>query len=181
MKSKFCNIFKLKKLSVIIATISILLICCLTLTACDPGSYYFEPEELSDIVSVELINYNNPEQKHFLSWVPDHTSKLKPFDDSKLSVLETLEEDKIAQFTDVLCECNILYKYYAYDSPNGTCLKLSYSNGDFLIINCNMPSFAGYIGKFTSGGEVAEFIGCFSSSYYFKTLVNDYFQMKLKD
>lgn len=181
MKSKFRKIFKLKKLNATIATIFILLICCFTLTACDPSSYYFQPEELSDIVKVELINYNNPQQNHFLSWVPDHTSKLKPFDDSKLSVLETLNEDKITQFTDVLCEFHILYKYYAYDSPNGTCLKLSYSNGDFIIINCNMPSFTGYIGKFTSDGEVAAFIGCFSSSDYFKILVNAYFQTKLKD
>ena len=159
----------------------VFIFCCFTLTACDPGTYYFEQEELSDIVRIELINYDNPEQKHFISWVPDHTSDLKPLDNSKISVLETLEEDKIPQFIDTLCEFDILYRYYAFDSPNGVCLKLSYSNGDFLIVNCNVPSFAGYIGEFTSDGEVTAFIGCFSASSSFTTLVNNFFQTKIED
>ena len=161
------------------ATILILIICCFTFTGCDPGSYYFTHEYLSDIVSVELINYNNPKQKHFISWVPDHSSDLKSFDDSKLSVLETLDEDKISDFIDTLCECHILATYYAYDSPNEICLKLNYSNGDFIIANCQNQSYAGYIGKFTFDGKVAKFIGFFSSRTSFITLVNDYFQTQI--
>lgn len=171
----------MKKFISIIATFIILIIGCLMLTACDPGRYHFSQEELSDIVSVELVKYNNPKQKSFFSWIPDHSSDLKPFDESKLSVLETLSEDKIPQFIDTLLECDILSKYYAYDSPNGICLKLSYSNGDFLIINSQMPSFDGYIGKFSAAGKVTEFIGCFSNSNFFKTLVNDYFQTKVNN
>ena len=158
----------------------LLVLCALcTFVACDPATFYFDHEYLSDIVSVELIRYDNPEQKHFISWVSDHTADLKPFDDSKLSVLETLEADKISDFLDTLIECPILFKYYAFDSPNGLCLKLTYSNGDFIIINCYEQSFAGYIGKFSFNGEVAEFIGCFVGYDCFETLVNDYFQTKI--
>lgn len=175
MKNKLGNVFKSRKFIAIIAAALILIICCFTLTACDPGSYYFEQEELSDIVNIELINYDYPEQKHFKSWVPNHTADLKPFNDSKLSVLETLDGDKFPQFIDTLCEFHILYKYYVFDAPNGVCIKLSYSNGDFLIINGYKSLYVGYIGKFTSDGKVAEFIGSFSNSSSYKTLVNDFF------
>ena len=167
MKNKF-------SLSVIL-----LIICSFMLAGCDPVNYNFHRDDLEDIVSIELIQYDNPEQEHFSSWVPDHTSDLKPFDDSKVNILETLDDDHISELIDTLCACNILDTYYAYDSPNGLCLKLSYSNGDFLIVNCNENSYTGYIGKFSSDGEVAQFIGCFTSVESFKTLVNDYFQTKI--
>lgn len=160
---------------------AILLVLCslFAFSACDPSEIHLEHEYLADIVNVELINYDNPKQKHFFSWVPDHTSDLKPFDDGKVSVLETIEADKISSFIDTLCECPILYWYFAFDSPNGLCLKLSYSNGDFLIIYCYEKSFAGYIGKFTSSGDVVEFIGSFVSFGCFEILINDYFQTKI--
>lgn len=166
---------------VITAVLAILLVLCslVSFAACDPGTFYFDDEYLSAIVSVELISYVNPEQTHFFSWVPDHTADLKPFDESKVSVLETLDNDKLSDFIDTLCECDVLYKYYAFDAPNGLCLKLTYANGDFVIVSCNGNSFAGYIGKFSADGEVADFIGCFSSLYSFETLVNDYFQTKI--
>ena len=155
-----------------------LIICCSTLTGCDPVGYSFAPDDLADIVSIELIQYDNPEQKQFFSWVPDHTSDLKSFDNSKVSILETLDESHISELTATLCEFYILGTYYAYDSPNGLCLRLTYSNGDFLIVNCGENSY-GYIGKFSHDGEVAQFIGCFESFQSFKTLVNDYFQMEI--
>lgn len=168
--------FFMKKSIGLIAAFIILIIGCITLTACDPNRIHLKQEELSDIVSVELVKYDNSKQKCFFSWIPDHSSDLKPFDDSKLSVMETLPVDKIPQFIDTLCECDIFSNYYAYDSPNGICFKLSYSNGDFLIVNGK-----DYIGKFSSDGEVAEFIGCFSNSNFFKTLVNNYFRANVDD
>ena len=171
------NIKKLNVLTVIV----FLLIFCLTLSACDPGNYRFTSEDLADVASIELINYDNPKQKHFSSWVPDHTSDLKPFDDTKMSRLEILEESRIADLVDDLCECDVLYKYFAYDSPNGNCIKLNYSNGDFLIVwsNYERGNFSGYIGKFSQDGEVVEFIGCFESLDSYKDLVNNYFQTQI--
>lgn len=164
-----------------ITVLVFLLAFCFTLSACDPGNFQFTSDELASVTSIELISYDNPEQKHFASWVPDHTSDLKPFDDTKASRLEVLDDDKISDFLDELCEYNILYKYFAYDSPNGTCLKLNYRNGDFLIVwsYYQNGSFSGYIGRYSSDGEVAEFFGCFESLTYYKNLVNDYFQIQI--
>lgn len=163
------------------ATLAILLVVCslCVFAACDPSTVYIEREDLAEVVSVELVNYDNPKQKHFFSWVPDHTADLKPLDVSKISVVETLDADKITDLLDTLSECPILDRYYAFDSPEGLCLKLTYQSGDFLIINCYGHSFAGYIGRFHANGEVAQFIGCFVSLACYETLVNDFFQTKI--
>ena len=168
----------MKKVTALFAIVLVLCSLCI-FAACDPTTSYFDHEYLSEIVSIELVDYNNPKQREFISWVPDHTADLKPFDNSKLSVLETLDENKIPDFIDTLCECLILDTYFAFDSPNGLCLKLIYSNGDFLIVNWYKKSFVGYIGKFSPNGEVAEFIGCFASANSYEILVNDYFQTKI--
>ena len=168
----------MKKLTVLLTILLVICSLC-TFAACDPNEIYFERDSLADIVKIELIRYDNPKQKQFFSWVPDHTDDLKPFDESRVTVLETLDENKIYDLLDTLCECPILDRYYAYDSPNGICLKISYSNGDYLIVNCNEGSFTGYIGRFDCDGKVVQFIGCFVSVACFETLVNDYFQTKI--
>lgn len=179
MKSKFVKAFGKKFIAKLILIFAVTVCCCL-LSACDPGTYRFTQEDLSDVVSIELIFYDNPDQESFASWVPDHTDDLKPFDAGKQSVLEKLSDDRIPQFVDALCECRILSTYFAFDSPGGVCIKLAYANGDFLIINCKKNSYTGYIGKFSSDGEVAQFVGCFESVDSFEKLVSDYFQTKIK-
>lgn len=176
MKNKLAIASKIKKASAFTTLIIVVIFACLTFAACDPGTYIFKRDELSDVVSIELIDYDNPNQKHFWSWVPDHTADLKPFDNSKASIVEKLDESKISDFLDSLCDTDVLDRYYAYDSPNGLCIKLTYANGDFLIINYREGSFAGYIGIFTADGEVSQFIGCFSSVYYCEHLINDFFE-----
>ena len=163
------------------ALLAILLVVCslCVFAACDPGTVYIEREDLAEVVSVELVNYDNPKQKQFFSWVPDHTADLKPLDGSKMSVVETLDADKISDLLDTLSECPILDRYYAFDSPDGLCLKLTYASGDYLIVNCYEKSFAGYIGRFHANGEVDEFIGCFDAHYSFEVLVNNFFQTQI--
>ena len=154
----------------------------LCMTGCDPGSYSFEYEELTEcIVAVELINYDNSEQRHFMTWVIDQSSRLLPFDSNKCTVLASLEEDNLSDFLSDLSEADILPDYYAYNSPKGVCLRLLYENGEFMVIWCNYEktSYTGYIGTYTSSGEVIDFIGCFSGYFYFEDLVNDYFTFDL--
>ena len=180
---KVVSNLKIGQLCAIIASVFVLVFCCFTFTACDPIRTTFKQEDLSDIVSIELINYDNHQQKKFATWVTDHSSELKPFDESKASVLEALDVDKTQQFIDSLCEYSIFLNYYKLDSPNGICIKLTYSNGDFLIINNQLNSGKlgkhGYIGRFSPNGEVAEFIGAFSTSNYFELLVTDFFQYNI--
>ena len=154
---------------------------CLLLGACDPGFYTVDQEELKQVVSVELIQYGNPEQKHFSSWVPDQFKKLVSFDAEKATVLETLPADKIPEFLDAFSEAEILHTYYAYNSPRDICLRLNYENGDFLIAWANYAegSYAGYIGEYSSSGTVLSFWGSFCSLPEYKSLVNDYFTQSL--
>ena len=109
---------------------------CLAMTACDPGTYNLRQEtDPQDVVSVELIQYDNPKQKKFASWVPDHFIKLRPMDLSAVTVLETLEEESKETFLDQLSRERILWKYYVFDSPKGVCIRITYSCGDCLIVS----------------------------------------------
>ena len=127
--------------------VSLAIICCL-LCACDPGSYTIDQAALNNVVRIELIQYENPNQKHFTSWVPDQFDQLVPFDPANATVLETLPAERNAEFLEAFSQTDILHTYYAYDSPKDICLRLSYENGDFLIIWANYAEgrYSGYIG-----------------------------------
>jgi len=155
-------------------------ICC-SLCACDPGSYTIDRKELNNVVSIELIEYKNPDQKHFVTWVINQFNKLLPFDPAKATVLETLPTEKIADFLDAFSKTHILSKYYTYNSPKDICIRLNYANGNFLIIWANYAEnrFAGYIGEYSANGTVLSFWGSFSALSYYKNLVNQYFIYKL--
>lgn len=155
---------------------------CLAMTACDPGTYNLRQEtDPQDVVSVELIRYDNPKQKKFVSWVPDHFIKLRPIDLSAVTVLETLEEENKETFLDQLSRERILWKYYVFDSPKGVCIRITYSCGDSLIVSADYEneSFCGYIGMYNAQGEVTDFVGSFESYRSFATLVSDYFDANL--
>ena len=119
----------------------------------------------------------NPNQTHFISWVPNHFEDLKPFDTANATVIETLQEEKKEDFLNAFMQTDILHTYYAYDSPADVCIRLNYENGDFLIIwsNYKAYAFAGYIGKYSADGTVLSFWGSFSSLSYYQDLINDFF------
>ena len=164
-------------------TVAIILVMmiCFTMCACDPGSCSIDREELNNIVSVELIEYANSNQKHFTSWVPDQFDKLLPFDSVNATTLEILSSEKISDFLDAFSKTDILHTYYAYNSPKDICIRLNYENGNFLIIWANyaINTFRGYIGEYSSDGSVLSFWGCFSSVTYYENLVNQYFSYKI--
>ena len=164
----------------IICFVSLIILCC-SLFACDPGSYAINREELNDVISVELIEYDNPNQKEFVSWVPDQFDKLVPFEASNATVLETLPTEKIPDFLDSFSKTDILDTYYAYDSPKDICIRLNYSNGNFLIIWANYAAgtYAGYIGEYASDGTVLSFWGSFSGLPDYEDLVDRYFSYQL--
>ena len=155
-----------------------LLSVCFSLCACDPGSFIVTVEDLDGVVSIELIEYNNSNQKEFNSWVPNHFNKLKPFKPENATVIEELQEDKEQDFLDAFMQTDILHTYYVYDSPKDVCIRLNYANGNFLIIwaNYKEQSYSGYIGEYSSDGTVVSFWGCFSNLIYYQDLVNNYFE-----
>lgn len=160
----------------------LVLICFSLLCACDPASYSINRDNLNNVVSVELIEYQNSDQKHFTSWVLDQHDKLAPFIPANATVIETLPEEYVSDFLDSFSNTNILHTYYAYDSPKDICIKLTYTNGNFLIIWANYAenSYSGYIGEYSSDGKVLSFWGSFSSLSYYEDLVDQYFTYDLK-
>ena len=164
-----------------VIAIVFLSILCFLMFSCDPGSFSPNRDALNDVISVELIKYTNPDQKHFTTWVPDQSDKLVPFNLANATILEALPEEKISEFLDAFSTTDILHTYYAYDSPKDICIRLNYESGDFLIIWANYAenSYAGYIGEYSSDGTVSSFWGSFSSLSYYTELVNQFFAYEL--
>ena len=168
----------MKKIAFLMAFL--LLFCCFC--ACDPNWYAIDGEKLkNDVVSIDLIEYENPNQKKFSSWVPDQFDKLVPFESANATVLETLPAEKTEELIESLAGAEILETYYVYDSPKDICLRLNYENGDFLIVWANYAenSHAGYIGEYGADGKVLSFWGSFSALSGYKDLVNQYFTYQL--
>ena len=162
--------------------LSAFVICLLSSCAMDPGRFNYDYDALlEEVVQIELVQYENPDQKHFRSWVPNHFPDLVPFIPQNMTKLEDLEESKKNDFLNQLSQSDILSTYYAYNSPKGICIRLVYTNGDFEILNCNVEkrSAGGYIGRYTSEGEIVDFKGVFSNNDSYQSLVNDYFTMSI--
>ena len=164
-----------------IVSLVLLTIICFSMCACDPGSFSPNRDELNNVISVELIEYENTEQKHFTTWVPEQFDELAPFNFANETILETLPSEKMSDFLDAFSEADILHSYYAYNSPKDICIRLNYENGDFLIIWANYVenTYAGYIGKYSADGTVVSFLGSFSSLSDYKDLVNNFFVCEL--
>ena len=169
--------FRMKK----IFAIMIAVIICFSICSCDPSSFVVSRDSLDNVISVELIEYANSDQKHFTTWVSDQSDKLVPFNLANATILETLPEEKISGFLDAFSTTDILHTYYAYDSPKDICIRLNYESGGFLIIWANYAenSYAGYIGEYSSDGTVSSFWGSFSSLSYYTELVNQFFAYEL--
>ena len=165
-----------KILAIILAITTCFLIC-----SCDPSSFPINRDGLDGVIGVELVEYANPNQKHFVTWVPDQFDKLVPFIPANATVLESLPLEKISDFLDAFSKTDILHTYYAYDSPKDVCIRLNYENGDFLIIwaNYSEGSYAGYIGEYSSDGAVLSFWGSFSALSSYENLVNQYFTYQI--
>ncbi len=160
----------------------VLAILLVALTACDPGHVRYDYNELTNnVVSVELIEYENPDRQKFGSWVPNQMDQLKPFDPEKVTVLETLDEERMPDFFTKLSQESILDEYYVYDSPRGICLRLTYSNGEFTILTSDYEnrSFLGFICRYSADGTAIEYVGSFSSLQSFQDLVNDFFEEQI--
>lgn len=156
---------------------ALLALLCVFLVSCamDPNMTNYDLKTLEqNVVSVELISYENPNQKEFRSWVPDHSDELVPMDLTKISVTKTLSEEDLQAFLLEFSNATIMSTYYSYDSPAGECIKLNYENGDFMIVH-NGGGYSGYIGEFNADGTVKEFIGSFDGRAHFLDLL-EYFK-----
>lgn len=160
-------------------TISYIMIICvfISLSGCvwDPASYLFDYEKLKEqVATVELINYENEEPK-----IIEDDSEILPYDFDKEEVLETLPADKIDDFIMDLSEIRFLdYSSFAKE-PVEICIKITYKNGEFIIITSTLMDVAyGLVELFNSNGCPIEYIGAPGDRDEFVALVNKYFEHK---
>ena len=167
-----------RKLKSFIPITCLMLALCLMLMSCvsDPESFYFDYDELKqNVVSIELINYDNSDVKT----VKKRTDIL-PFDFSKVEILETLESEQLEKLLQTLSEihfhvCDDLTKYFS--SAAGISIRITYANGSFIVVCLNQKT--NFAGAFTADGNVGELILMFPT-HAFADLVNKYFTTQVE-
>ena len=145
-------------------------------------TYHFNYEDLTEnVVSVELINYNNPDAKILTYHYGSQDSKLLSFVFEEMTVLEALDAEHFDDFFQQLSQVEILYEWYSYNSPKDICIRLVCENGDFEVLSCDYKnhSFYGYIGRYNTNGDVIEYIGTFEGLPDFENLINTFFTTEL--
>lgn len=143
----------MKKVLSCICLVSLLFL----LTACDPGIFQYDYDELKEtVVRVEYIYYENPNAKRLDEFLVDKKDKLLPFNFDKMEIRGVLPNEKLDDFLKDLCQYEIMMHWIHSDSPKNECIRLIYSNGDFEIITNRENE---YVGSFYSTGEVKRFIG----------------------
>ena len=124
----------------------------ITLTGCDPSSYYYSYEELnSNVISIELINYVNNDAVELF----EKKDKVKNFDFSKLNVKEVLDNDKNSEFLLEFSKIEFMLVWRHLDSPKGESIKINYRDGSFDVI-CYYVQFSC---QYDKSGNVKNFIG----------------------
>lgn len=144
----------------------------------DPPSYYFDYENLKgQIEKVEMINYENEKPKKIKK-----VSEILPYDFDKEEVLETLPADKIDSFAIDLSEMGFLINSDSANAPVGICIKVTYKNGEFIIISWTLINDNGYcfVEIFDPQGYLIEHVGWVENRKDFVALVNKYFEHKIR-
>jgi len=151
-------------------TILVVFLCCFVFTACEPSGFSYNYDDLSgNVVTIELINYDNPKAK----MVADHLSTARHlnFDFGKEEYIATLEEELHEDFLESISGKMILNHVNHFNSPNELCVKISYTNGDFDIVSDS------YIGRFDSTGKFKDYMGVFNQQED-RQAVYEYFDVK---
>ena len=75
-----------------------------SITSCDPAHSTLKYSAFKEeVVSVDLIDYKNDNQKDFISWVPDHESDLVPFVLENASLIKSLDDNMVDIFVKQAC------------------------------------------------------------------------------
>ena len=124
----------------------------ITLTGCDPSSYYYSYEDLiSNVISIELINYVNNDAVELFG----KKDKVKNFDFSKLNIKKVLDNDKNSEFLLEFSKIEFMLVWRHLDSPKGESVKINYLDGSFDVI-CYYVQFSC---QYDKSGNVKNFIG----------------------
>lgn len=156
-------------------TIIVIWICFLSIivTSCTPIEYQYDYNELnSDVISVELIYYDNMNSKI----VSDFLGSAKHFNFffASMKQVEIMEKEHYEGFFNAISAEAILNLVSHANSPTGLCIKMDYQNGDFDIISGH------YCGRFSSDGTFQDFLGSWGVEEFIQ-FVNENFNIKIED
>lgn len=155
--------------------LSFLLICVLILACgCDPGSYYFDDESLTEQVKrVELIDYEN--DNPIMIDVTDDTELI--FERDKMKILEVLDEEKIDEFLKDLSVIIFHLINQSAESPVGRGIRLVFSDEGYIVISCTKVGRRGYsfVAEFDKNDEFIQHIADVCDKPSLDRLINKYF------
>ena len=158
-----------------LALLLIIVLLCLSLAACETSFIPLDSHreiDSSDVASIQFVEYDNPNQKIFYFLTPHDEL---PFKEENCTVIESLNEDKKEEFLEELGELTVVTGNYHNDSPNGICLKINYTNGDFLIVSYNEEN-DGYVGDYAADGSVNNYYG---NTANFGDWTNNFFEYQI--
>jgi len=142
---------------------------CFILVSCftNPIDFKYNIDDFDNVVSVELIRYNNSDVKS----VRDYTTH-PDFDFSKVEHIETIEEEKLENLFTVLASTLILNHVSHNNSPSGIGVIITYENGDFDMLS------AEYAGRFGSSGDFIKFMGKFDegNEWFYNNIIKNHFE-----
>ena len=138
-------------------------VACLSRAPRSPFSY---DDLIEDVVSVQLIYYNNPNVRRMTTRRSGcfgsraRIDEMPNFNFDLMEVVEELPHEMLYSFLLVLVETS--YEVFAHpDSPSGISIKILFLNGDFSIIsNYGIgDSWSNFSGRFNRYGEIVDFYG----------------------
>lgn len=160
--------------------LALTLICllCFALIGCDPmsGTYdYLLPD--ASIVGVELIDYDNPNAREINTFIPIILPRIRSFNVKKMSVIEALDLDKLADFSEDLLSISVWTTWIHLNAPTGLNLRIIYSDGSFDVLSF-YDSFAG---RYSAEGKATRHFGIVENPDDLIALVNEYFSTQLSE
>ena len=105
----------------------------------------------SNVKSIELINYENKDAIELF----EQSDSVKPFDFSKMYVIDTMPEEQKSSFLFDFSKIELLMVWRHLDSPKGKSVKINYNDGSFDII-CYEVQFSC---QYDIDGNVIQLIG----------------------
>lgn len=162
--------FGCKKKALIILVTSILLV----LSACvtDPNSYSFDKDKLlKNVTSVELIYYDATYEYVYSK------DLVEPFYFNKVTLIETLPEEKIEAFCASISETNFMIcdDQLGYNSSAcGLSILIRLSNENFIVMSYSY-SYNSFVAEYDSDGQLVDMVLSFGIKEDCQKLINSYF------
>lgn len=157
----------------------LLMFCSVELVGCavDPGSYYFNADDLMEkVIKIELVECINENPKLIIV----KENSLPSFDFNKVKLVKELEEEKIQDFLNELSTVIFHIENESVNSPVGYAVLIYLQNNEIIVLSCTIINKIGYsmVASFTYEGNFIKHIVVFANEPKFKKILLKYFEIK---